>query len=135
VLWVAYLETALHVSGGTTTYHQHQVAVTVWQKPDAVDTVVWAAEDGWWYHQKHVEHFPDKINCVMLHPVGYILKFSPQIFKKHPQISNFIYVSSVAAKLFHVNTHITQLTMCDFRLLPWSSREPHSSRLLGIKQW
>jgi hypothetical protein len=29
VLWVAYLETALHVSGGTTTYHQHQVAVTV----------------------------------------------------------------------------------------------------------
>jgi hypothetical protein len=24
----------------------------------------------WWYYPKHVEHFPDKINCVTLHPVG-----------------------------------------------------------------
>jgi hypothetical protein len=32
--------------------------------PDAVDTVVYAPDDGWWYHPKHVEHFPDKTNCV-----------------------------------------------------------------------
>ena len=111
-----YLETALHVSGGTTTHHQElkqlylqhlvfvtpllisaaivkelemvwvccgwrtpvptlprqqQVALTVWQIPDAVDTVVCAPDDGWWYHPKHVEQFPDKINCVTLHLVGY----------------------------------------------------------------
>ena len=26
--------------------------------------------------QKHVEQFPDKINCVTLHLVGYILEYS-----------------------------------------------------------
>ena len=25
---------------------------------DAVDTVVCAPDDGWWYHPKHVEQFP-----------------------------------------------------------------------------
>ena len=71
-----YLETAVHVSGGTSTHHQeriqlylqHLVFVTplllsaaiveklelqsssnslVWQIPDAVDTVVFAPDDGW----------------------------------------------------------------------------------------
>ena len=28
-----------------------------------------------WYHPKHVEQFPGKINCVMLHLVGYILEY------------------------------------------------------------
>jgi len=42
--------------------------------PDAVDTVVCAPDDGWWYHPKHVEQFPDKINYVKLHLVGYILE-------------------------------------------------------------
>jgi hypothetical protein len=43
-----YVETALHVSGGTSTHHQ------VWQIADAVDTVVCAPDDGWKYHPKHV---------------------------------------------------------------------------------
>jgi len=43
-------------------------------KPDAVDTVVCVPDDGWRYHPKHVEQFPDKINCVTLHLVGYILE-------------------------------------------------------------
>ena len=50
------------------------VAVTVWQIPDAVDTVACAPDDGWWYHPKHVEQFPYKINCVTLHLFGYILE-------------------------------------------------------------
>jgi hypothetical protein len=33
-------------------------AVTVWQIPDAVDTVVCAPDDEWKYHPKHVEQFP-----------------------------------------------------------------------------
>jgi hypothetical protein len=41
----------------------------------AVDIVVIAPYDGWWYHTKHVEQFPDKINCVTLHLVGYILDY------------------------------------------------------------
>jgi len=45
-----YLETALHVSDGIS---------TVWQVPDAVDTVVRAPDDGWRYRPKHVEQFPD----------------------------------------------------------------------------
>jgi hypothetical protein len=31
----------------------------VWQIPDAVDTVICAPDDGWKYHPKHVEQFPD----------------------------------------------------------------------------
>jgi len=58
-----YLETALHVSGGTSTHYQErirlylqhqvfvtllrQIAVTVSQIPDAVDTVVCVPDDGW----------------------------------------------------------------------------------------
>jgi len=30
--------------------------------------------DGWWYHPKQVEQFPDIINCVTMHLVGYILE-------------------------------------------------------------
>jgi len=44
--------------------------------PDAVDTVVCTPDDGWWYHPKHVEQFPDKIECVTLHLVGHILEYS-----------------------------------------------------------
>ena len=70
-----YLETALHVSGGTSTHHQERMQVylqnLVFVTPDAVDTVVCASDDGWWYHPTHVEQFPDKINCVTLH-LGYI---------------------------------------------------------------
>ena len=46
----------------------------VWQIAEAVDTVVCAPDDVWRYHPKHVEQFPDKINCVTLHLVGYILE-------------------------------------------------------------
>jgi len=71
-----YLETALHFLSGTSTHHQERIqlylhhlvfvtplllpaAIAVWQIPDPVDTVVCARDDGWWYHPKHVEHFPD----------------------------------------------------------------------------
>jgi hypothetical protein len=56
-----YLETALHVSGGTNTHHregkelylQHQVFVTLLLLPAVIA----------------VKKFPDKINCVTLHLV------------------------------------------------------------------
>ena len=66
-----YLETALHVSGGTSTHHQerkqmylqHLVFVTPLLLPAAIAR----------YHPKHVEQFPDKINYVTLHHFGHIL--------------------------------------------------------------
>jgi hypothetical protein len=30
---------------------------------------------GCYHHPKHIEQIPDKINCVMLHLVGYILEY------------------------------------------------------------
>ena len=36
-----------------------QAAVTVSLMPDTVDTVIWATDDGWRYHPKHVEQFAD----------------------------------------------------------------------------
>ena len=41
----------------------------------AVNAVVCVPDDGWRYHPKHVEQIPDKINCVTLHLVGYILEY------------------------------------------------------------
>jgi len=59
----------------------------MWQISDAVDTVVSASDDGWSYHPKHVEQFPDKINCVTLHHVGYVLaeiyKYTSRILKHY----------------------------------------------------
>jgi len=52
-----------------------QIAVTVWQMPDAVDTVVCAPDDGWWYHPKRVEQFPVKMNYVTLRLFGYLLEY------------------------------------------------------------
>ena len=91
-----YLGTALHVLSGTTTHHQerkqlylqHLVFVRPLLLPAAIaagssngvtntrclHTVVCAPDDGWWYQPKHLEKFTDKINCVTLHLVGYILE-------------------------------------------------------------
>ena len=83
----------LHISSDIFAYHQEylncitasgithvcrcrQVAITVWQIQDAVDTVVCAPDDGWRYYPKDVEQFPDKINRVTLHLVRYILEYS-----------------------------------------------------------
>jgi len=74
VLWVAYA-THSTLKPVPTLPRQRQIAITVWQIPDAVDTVVCLPDDGWWYHPKHVEQFPDNINCVTLHHVGYILEY------------------------------------------------------------
>ena len=49
---------------------------TVYFIQNAVDTIVCAPDDGCWYHPKHVEQFPDKINCVTLHLVGHMLEYS-----------------------------------------------------------
>jgi hypothetical protein len=51
-----YLETALRVSGGIFTHHRERKQL---------------------YLQHHVEQFPDKINCVTLHLVGYTLEYAP----------------------------------------------------------
>jgi len=73
-----YLETPLHVSGGASTHHQECIQLStasgICHTITAVDTVVCAPDDGWRHHPKHVEQFPDKINCVTLHLVGYVLE-------------------------------------------------------------
>jgi hypothetical protein len=55
--------------------------------PDAVDTVVCASDDWWKYHPKHMEQFPDKINCVTLHLVGYIYILEHELFVLHLKFS------------------------------------------------
>jgi hypothetical protein len=84
-----YLETALHVSGSTSTHHQEHIQLClqhlVLVTPAAISAdssngmtntrcCRYAPDDGWICHPKHVEQFPDKINCVKLHFVGYILE-------------------------------------------------------------
>jgi hypothetical protein len=56
VLWVAYA-THSTLKPIPTLPRYRQIAVTVWQIPDALDTVVCAPDVGWKYHPKHVEQF------------------------------------------------------------------------------
>jgi len=55
--------------------------------------VVCASDDGWWYYPKHVEQFPDKINCVTLHLVGYILEYNTTDFA-HGSYTELLYANS-----------------------------------------
>jgi hypothetical protein len=83
-----YLETALHVSGGTSSHHQERIKLYLqhllfvtplllsaaiveelepvwvccgWRTPPTAHSnrYVWAPDDGWIYHPKHIEQFPD----------------------------------------------------------------------------
>jgi hypothetical protein len=58
LVWVAYT-THSTLKPVPTLPRKRQIAVTVWQIPGAVDTVVCAPDDEWKYHPKHVEQFPD----------------------------------------------------------------------------
>jgi hypothetical protein len=55
----------------------------VWQITDAVDTVVCAPDDGWNYHPKHVEEFPD-INKLCNVAFCWIYKYIEILLGAHP---------------------------------------------------
>ena len=59
--WLLPAAIAAGSSNGVTKYQMLQIQL------------LGAPDDGW-YHPKHVEQFPDKINCVTLHLVGHILE-------------------------------------------------------------
>ena len=60
-----YLETALHVSGGTSIHHQERKQLYLQHLVFVTPLLLPAA----------LEQFPDEINCVTLHLVGYILEY------------------------------------------------------------
>jgi len=67
-----YLQTALHVSGGTSTHHQKRIQLFLQHLVFVTPLLLPAApDDGLRYHPKYVEQFPDIINCVTLHLVGH----------------------------------------------------------------
>ena len=58
--WYLHSSSGVHTTVSTASGTcQTVTAVTVGQVPDAVDTVVCAPDDGWKYHPKHVEQFPE----------------------------------------------------------------------------
>jgi len=77
--------------------------------PDAVDTVVCAPDDGWRYHPKHVEQFPDKINCVKLHLVGYIYIYI--YIYIYVYIYIYIYIRIIKCILHFKNMHVEVRTL------------------------
>jgi hypothetical protein len=68
--WYLHPSSEAQTTESTASDIRHSNGVTI---KDAVDTIVCAPDDGWRYHPKDVEHLPDKINCVTLHLVEYIL--------------------------------------------------------------
>jgi hypothetical protein len=124
VLWVAYA-THSTLKSVPTLPRYRQIAVTVWQIPDAVDTVVCASDNGWKYHPKHVEQFPDIINCVTLYLVGYMLECLKLILHDCTQ---FIYYNEHASDNFSSKY---------FSLIQFKTRHsitPHTSANVTITQ-
>jgi hypothetical protein len=143
-----HLETALHVSVGTSTHHRERIQLYLhhllfvtplllpapiveelepvwvccgWQIPDAVDTVVCAPGDGWKYHPKHVEQFPNvyKLSNVssfwiyigILLGAHYILHINRIKFKWITTHINFVIQNFIKYK--YIKTHVSgEMTPC-----------------------
>jgi hypothetical protein len=69
--------------------------------PDAVDTVVCAPDDGWYYHPKHVEQFPD-IN--KLCNVASCWIYIGILLGAHP----FLHISRIRVNLSLVTPNVTE---------------------------
>jgi len=95
----------LPLSWKSCNWFERQGAVTVWQIPDTVDTVVCGPNDEWWYHLKHVEQFPDKINCVTLQLVGYILEYLATLFSHDTCLAKVSNVNTLCSTYSTCHTH------------------------------
>jgi len=65
------------VSGITETFtvtcrERDWMGIPIHSPSDTVDRVIWAPDDGWRYHPKHVEQLTD-INCIFFHLFGQLL--------------------------------------------------------------
>jgi hypothetical protein len=78
---------------------ERQIAITVWQITDAVDTVVCAPDDGRRYHPKHVEQFSD-INklCNVASCWIYILEYIYDA-RTHKRKKNTVHLNVPSVKL------------------------------------
>jgi hypothetical protein len=138
-----YPETALHISGGTSTHHQERIQLYLqhlWQIPDAVDTVVCASYDGWKYHPKHVEQFPDinklcnVASCWIYEYIGILLGAHPILHISIIRVNGMRYVFEVClwqnwGLIFVVSWMKISSSLLDF-LLTWNV-----CLLFGIVSW
>ena len=97
------------------------VAVTVWQIPDAVDTVVCAPDDGCWYYPKHVENFPDKINCVRFDLIGYIYIYK-SILTTHGPMKFYVFLSEARFLIWsNTGTYPVSVFFSHYCLANWDN--------------
>jgi hypothetical protein len=69
-----YLETALPVSGGTSTHHQGRIQLYLQNL--VFVTPLLHPDDRWKYQPKHVEQFPDINKVCNVAFFGYILEYT-----------------------------------------------------------
>jgi hypothetical protein len=101
VLWVTYASHSTFKPVPTLP-RQRQIAVTLWQIPDAVDTVVCAPDDGWNCHPKHVEQFPD-INKLCNVASCWIYEYIGILLGAHP----ILHISRIRVKISHWELHFS----------------------------
>jgi hypothetical protein len=74
-----------------------QIAVTVWQIPDAVYTVVCTPDDGWKYHPKHVKLFPH-INKLCNFASSWIYSYNGLLLGARP----ILHISMLRVKILQI---------------------------------
>jgi hypothetical protein len=76
-----------------------------------------APDDGLKYHPKHVEQFPDKINCVNLHLVGYTCILEYQQYNLMQLLSFINFRPTVITAGSNVHTHNSKYLVLEVTLL------------------
>jgi hypothetical protein len=77
--------------------------------PDAVDTVVCAPDDGWKYHPKHVEQFPDVnklcdvATCWIYDYIGILLGTRPILHISRIKVKPWLHESAICVPAGHAD--------------------------------
>jgi hypothetical protein len=107
-----------------------KTAITVWQVPEAVYTVVCTPDDGWWYHPKHVEQFPGKnelcniASCWIY--IGKLLRCTnPWTLSSHSSSQNVLHFMPLETKKYftyklHLKTWVTVGCVLSYHITLWS---------------
>jgi hypothetical protein len=136
VLWVAYA-THSTLKPVPTLPRKRQIAVTVWQIPDVVDAVLCAPNDGWKYHPKHVEQFPDinklcgVASCWIYECTGILLGARPILHISRVKVKHYCQTHTCGPQVMNYTCNF-ESDLCEPRVVQVTDEPEFSVDLLLI---
>ena len=107
--WYFHPSSGAHTTVSTASGICHTVTAIL---PDAVDTVVCAPDDGWKYHSKHVEQFPN-INKLCNVASCWIYAYIGILLVAHP----VLHISRIRVKLTFIHNNRKIIALYNFIIM------------------